>query len=333
MGTAHFGHIVAEDDGVALIRRAIELGVSTFDTSNVYSTAPGSPLLGRTEEVLAKAITGMRDRVVIITKVFHRRGADRYEVTTPRSALDDDERWMSGISPNDRGLTRANIVRCVEGSLRCLGTDYIDIYQLHSWDNATPIAETLAVLDDLVHAGKVRYISCSHVAAWKLYKALCASERLRLARFESIAAPYSVIERDVETDLIAASLDASVSVLAYRVLAGGLLAGSFDPAAGSSTAGRAEARATTDSEYLAGSGLDVLRGFYSLADRIKRPPVELAVGWVLSQPAVAAAVVGADSIEQLEELVRAEDRSLSDDELLEIAAYQVAPGSVTPAPR
>jgi 1-deoxyxylulose-5-phosphate synthase len=179
LGSTMFGEVMDDAQAQAVIHRALELGVNTLDTGNVYGG-------GRAEEIIGRCLCDRRDRVVLCTKVGFRVGdspADHADAVA--GGLDHAARWARGISPNDQGLSRRHILAAVEASLRRLGTDYIDLYQIHRWDAAVPIEETLRALEDLVRSGKVRYLGCSNARSWQLYEALWTSERAGLSRFES----------------------------------------------------------------------------------------------------------------------------------------------------
>ena len=182
------------------IRLARDAGVNLFDTADVYSS-------GTSEEILGKALGSDREDVLIATKV----------------------RMPMGEGPNDAGLSRHHIIRGAEASLRRLGTDYIDLYQVHEWDGQTPLEETLHALDHLVQSGKVRYIGCSNYAAWQLMKALWTSEREGLSRFVSQQVYYSLQARDIENELVPLSIDQGLGILVWSPIAGGLLSGKVPP--------------------------------------------------------------------------------------------------------
>src|SRR3954464_2011418 len=177
---------------------ARDAGVNLFDTADVYSS-------GLSEEILGKALGSDRDEVLIATKV----------------------RLPMGEGPNDAGASRHHIIRSAEASLRRLGTDYIDLYQVHEWDGHTPLEETLTALDDLVRSGKVRYVGCSNYAAWQMMKALGIADARHLERFASNQLYYSLQARDIEAEIVPAALDQGVGILVWSPLAGGLLSGKY----------------------------------------------------------------------------------------------------------
>ena len=200
-GRGDFGKVVGATD-VAGARRQVDMcleaGVNLFDTADIYSD-------GRSEEVLGKAIKGRRDALLLATKV----------------------RMPAGEGPNDTGLSRFHVVRQCEESLRRLGTDHIDLYQVHEWDGLTPLEETLEALDTLVRSGKVRYVGSSNYSGWQLMKALGVSERLGLQRYVSQQIHYTLQAREAEYELVPLAIDQECSILVWSPLAGGLLSGKY----------------------------------------------------------------------------------------------------------
>src|SRR5919109_5044423 len=199
-GRDDFANVGSTD--VAGARRQIDLcldaGINLFDTADVYSA-------GLSEEILGEALDGRRDRVLLATKA----------------------RMPMGDGPNDAGLSRHHLIASCEASLRRLRTDHIDLYQVHEWDGATPLDETLEALDTLVRSGKVRYVGCSNYAGWQLMKALGVSERRGLERFVSQQIYYSLQARDAEYELVPAAIDQGIGILVWSPLAGGLLSGKY----------------------------------------------------------------------------------------------------------
>jgi aryl-alcohol dehydrogenase-like predicted oxidoreductase len=191
-----FGGQADEETSRAIVQRALDAGVNFIDTANVYNA-------GRSEEITGRIITGIRSRIVLATKVHGRMGE----------------------GPNDGGQSRKHIMEAIEASLRRLGTDYLDLYQVHRFDPETPLEETLRALNDLVHAGKVRYIGCSNYAAWHLGKALWVSDRYGLARYDSLQPRYNLISRAIDVEILPLCRDQEVGVIVYNPLAGGMLTG------------------------------------------------------------------------------------------------------------
>jgi aryl-alcohol dehydrogenase-like predicted oxidoreductase len=219
-----------------------------------------------------------------------------------------------GDGPNDAGLSRHHLISECEASLRRLGTDHIDLYQMHAWDGATPLDETLSALDDLVHAGKVRYVGCSNYSGWHLMKALATSDRLGLSRFVSQQIYYSLQAREAEYELIPVAVDQGVGVLVWSPLAGGLLSGKY----------RRGAQAPVGSRRFEGwleppvrdeaQLFDVVDALIEIAGSRGVSPAQVALSWLLDRPAVTSLVIGARTDEQLADNLGAADLELAPDE-------------------
>lgn len=265
-----------------IIGRCLDAGVNLFDTANSYSD-------GASEEILGKAIGARRDEAIIATKAYNRIGP----------------------GPNDLGASRSYLIRSCEESLRRLGTDYIDLFQLHNFDSLTPLEETLRTLDDLVRAGKVRYIGISNYSGWQLMKALATLERLGLDRIVSQQIRYSLLFRDSENELIPLSLDQGVGVIVHGPLAGGLLSGKFrrdqPQPEGARTAG------TVDDATLRRVH-DLTDALADIAATHGATPSQVALNYVMHRPAVTSVLIGARDEAQLEQNLGAARLSLSDEE-------------------
>jgi aryl-alcohol dehydrogenase-like predicted oxidoreductase len=276
---------------------ARDAGVNLFDTADVYSS-------GHSEEILGKALGSDRDDVLIATKV----------------------RLPMGEGPNDAGLSRYHIIRSVEASLRRLGTDHIDLYQVHEWDGLTPLDETLSALDDLVHSGKVRYIGASNFAAWHLMKSLWTADRHGLTPFVSTQVNYSVQTRDIEYEIVPVAVNQGLGILVWSPLAGGLLSGKYRrgvvaPAGSRHIEGWSEPP-VYDTEKL----YDIVEELYSIADGHDATPAQVALAYLLAKPAVTTLVVGARTEEQLSSNLAAADLKLDLDEidrLNQVSAYNL----------
>ncbi|MDF1526325.1 MAG: aldo/keto reductase [bacterium] len=267
-----------------LIDRVLEAGVNFIDTANVYSE-------GESEKILGKALGKRRKDVVLATKVFSRMGP----------------------GPNETGLSRAHIMQAVEDSLTRLGTDYIDLYQIHGFDALTPMEETLRALDDLVHSGKVRYIGCSNLAAWQLMKALWISDKCNLHRFESLQAYYTIASRELERELVPLLEDQNLGLMVWSPLAGGLLTGKFDrEGKGPGNARRADFDFPLVDKERAFDLVDVMR---EIAEDKGVTVAQVALSWLLHQPVVTSVIIGAKTPEQLNENLAAPDVQLSQDDL------------------
>ena len=267
------------------IDMCLDAGINLIDTADVYSG-------GLSEEIVGRAVRGRRDRVLLATKA----------------------RMPMGDGPNDAGLSRHHIIRACEASLRRLGTDYIDLYQVHEWDGATPLEETLDALDHLVDSGKVRYIGCSNYAGWHLMKALGISERRGLQRFVSQQIYYSLQAREAEYELVPVSLDQGLGILVWSPLAGGLLSGKY----------RRDQEGPEGSRHLTDWGeppvrneeqvYDIVDALVEIAEEHGASPAQVALAWTLGRPGVASLVIGARTDEQLADNLGAADLVLGDEE-------------------
>jgi aryl-alcohol dehydrogenase-like predicted oxidoreductase len=272
-----------------------EAGVNLFDTADIYS-------MGRSEEVLGKALGERRKDIVLATKVF--------------------VRIQPG--PNKAGLSRRYIVEACEASLRRLGTDYIDLYQAHNWDSLTPLDETLRAFDDLVRAGKVRYVGCSNYSGWHLMKAVAIAERLRIAGYVSQQINYSLICRDAERELIPAGLDQNLGVMAWSPLQFGLLSGKFRRGGDKPAVSRLnalDAPGVIDQERLFNI-VDVMTG---IATRRGVSVAQVALNWVAAKPSVATVIIGARTEEQLRDNLAAASWSLAAEEVAALDQVSAVP--------
>jgi aryl-alcohol dehydrogenase (NADP+) len=287
--------VLDEEASRPIIRRAVERGINFFDTADMYS-------LGVSEEVTGRALRDFasREKVVVATKAYF--------------PMSDD--------PNDRGLSRKHLLTAVDSSLRRLGTDYIDLYQIHRWDPETPIDETLTALHDIVRAGKVRYIGASSMMAWQFARCLYLADRFGLTRFVSMQNHYNLIYREEEREMLPLCRDEGIGVIPWSPLARGFLAGTR--------------RSTTDADTLRGRTDSYAHGMYyaredfriadqvrEIADRRGVAPAQVALAWVLRQPGITAPIVGASKLEQLDQAIDALDVRLSDDEAAALEAPYV----------
>ena len=273
----------------------IDAGVNLFDTADMYSR-------GRAEEILGQALGERRKEIILATKVFMR--------------LDP--------GPNKNGLSRRYIIEACEASLRRLGTDYIDLYQAHSFDALTPLEETLAAFDDLVRAGKVRYIGCSNYSGWHLMKALGVSSRLGIARYISQQINYSLIARDAEQELVPAGLDQKVGIMAWSPLQGGLLSGKFrrgQPRPEESRFNTLEAPGSIDEERL----YKVVEAMEGIANARGVSVAQVALNWVMRKPGVDTVVIGARNERQLADNLAAASWTLTDGEVESLDEVSAVP--------
>ncbi len=283
-------------------RRAIELGINFFDTADMYS-------LGVSEEVTGRALRkyGRLDELVVATKVyFPMRG--------------DVQADMRGGAPNMSGLGRKHLVQACEASLRRLGVEAIDLYQLHRFDAAVPLEETLRALDQLVQQGKVRYVGTSSTCAFKLMQALALADRHGWPRFASMQNHYNLVYREEEREMLPLCLQEGLGVIPWSPLARGLLTGSRRRGQQPATL-RADADAGLAAQlYDAPEDWDVVEATLQVASARGVSPAEVALAWLLHQPAVTAPIVGATRLEHLEAAVRAVTLTLSDAELKALQA-------------
>jgi 1-deoxyxylulose-5-phosphate synthase len=294
LGTMTFGLQSDESTAGAILDRAAEGGIDFIDTSDAYPLGGDLSTRGITEEILGRWLRGKRDRFIVATKCFA----------------------PTGPAPFEAGNSRKHIMTAVDASLRRLQTDYIDLYQLHGYDRETPIDETLGALDDLVHAGKVRYTGCSNFLTYQLVRAIGRSETLRLARFDSVQPRYNLLFREIEREMLPFCLEDGVGVIPYNPIAGGLLSGkharSAPPGDGTrftlgTAGGMYQDRYWHDREF------DTVEELRELAEQAGVNLVTLAVAWVLANRAVTAPIIGASRPDQLDASLAAAELVLDDD--------------------
>ena len=267
----------------SIVHASLDAGINFIDTANVYSAGESETLLGR-------ALSGRRHAVVLATKV----------------------RGRMGKGPNNVGLSRLHIFEAVDASLKRLGTDYIDLYQIHRFDPLTDMADTLRALDDLVRAGKVRYIGCSNLAAWQLMKALAISREQRLERFRCTQSYYSLAGRELEREMVPLLKDQNLGLLVWSPLAGGFLSGKFTRTGGDEAARRAKFDfPPVDKE----KGFAILDVMADIARAHSVSVAQVALAWILAQDVVTTVIIGARKLPQLEDNLKAIDLALSADEL------------------
>ncbi|MFI5612342.1 aldo/keto reductase [Amycolatopsis sp. NPDC051903] len=276
-----------------LVGMALDEGVNLVDTADMYAG-------GETEEFLGKILKGRRRDVVLATKAYSRMGP----------------------GPNDVGLSRVHLMNALEDSLRRLGTDHIDLYQIHAHDHLTPIEETLSALDDAVRQGKVRYVGASNTFAWQLAQALGVADLRGYPRFVSLQAYYSLVGRDLERELLPLVRDANLGLLVYSPLAGGFLSGKFTRDGHDASARRAQAdNPPIDRER----GYDIVDVLRKIAGKHETTVARTALAWVLAQPGVTSVIVGAKRPAQLRENLAAVDVRLDEADLAELDAVSALP--------
>jgi len=289
-GTMSFGGDADEETSGAMFRRCRDAGVNFFDCADLYSR-------GRAEEILGRLIAGCRDELIITSKVGMRMG--------------------DGL--NDDGLSRRHIMRQVEGSLRRLGTEWLDIYFCHCEDASTPVEETLRAMDDLVRQGKVRCVGLSNWHAWRVGRALGDAERLGLSPIHVLQPMYSLVKRTAEIELLPLAQAEGLAVIPYSPLGAGLLSGKYVPGRkkpeGRLATNDMYARRYADRKYHG-----VAERFYACAEEAGVSPVTLAVAWVKSHPAVTAPIIGARNVDQLDASLAAGDYEMSQEQWDRISA-------------
>jgi aryl-alcohol dehydrogenase-like predicted oxidoreductase len=259
-------------EATRLVDVCLDAGLTMFDSADVYSS-------GMAEEILGQAMKGRRDQVIISTKGTFRFGSE----------------------PNDVGSSRFHLIKAVEASLRRLGTDFIDLYQLHAFDALTPIEEVLGTLDDLVRAGKIRYIGCSNFSGWHLMKSLAIAEKYGLARYVAHQAYYSLVGRDYEWELMPLALDQRVGTLAWSPLGWGRLTGKVRRGQPLPKTSRLQSKMVTD----IGPPLNddhvfkVVDALDEVAKETEKTVPQVALNWLLQRPSVASVIIGARNEEQL----------------------------------
>jgi 1-deoxyxylulose-5-phosphate synthase len=293
LGTMTYGSkqwrewVLEEEESRPFIRKALDLGINFFDTADMYS-------MGASEEILGRALKDFglsRDKIVIATKVFNAMGDD----------------------PNQRGLSRKHIMHAIDDSLRRLQVDYVDLYQIHRFDYATPIEETLEALHDIVKSGKALYIGASSMYAWQFAKMLYVADQRGLTRFVTMQNHYNLIYREEEREMIPLCRAEGVGVIPWSPLARGFLAGNRSRGdVGSSL------RAKTDDfahAYYQDSDFDVVERVSEIAKRRGMSNALVALAWLLQQPGVTAPIVGASKMRHLEDAIEAVNLNLSEAEL------------------
>ena len=288
LGTMTFGNQADQETSFAIMDRARVAGVYFFDSADVYPVIPTPETWGRTEEIIGRWLQtrGTRRDIVLATKA----------------------RAKVGPGPNDAGLSRKHLMEAIDASLRRLQTDYVDLYQVHSFDPETPLDETMRALDDIVHSGRARYVGCSNFAAWQLAKALWTSDKLGLARFDSVQPRYNLLDRGIEQELLPLCEDQQVGVIPYSPLSGGLLTGKYgrgnqpDPNSRYILFGR-------QSQITEGA-LDAIDKLTDLAREHSLTLAQFSLAWMLANPSITAPIVGATRPEQLDETLPAADVKL-----------------------
>lgn len=286
--------IVDEETSRTMVRKALDAGVNFFDTAETYQNGESEEILGRA----LKALVPHREDVVIATKVFA---------------------GTAGMAENRWGLSRKHILHEIDQSLKRLGTDYIDLYQIHRFDKRTPIAETLDALTDCVRAGKVRYIGASSMWAWQFERALATSEKFGYVSFVSMQNHYNLVYREEEREMMPLCIDRGIGVIPWSPLARGFLAGNR------SRSGPLTKRAETDHVFKVESAdqennFAILDRLIEVSKRLGKPTATVALAWLLAQPGVTAPIVGASRLDQLDDTLNAADLVLSPEDIAYLSA-------------
>ncbi|MCB9008643.1 MAG: aldo/keto reductase [Ardenticatenaceae bacterium] len=275
------------------IKRAIELGINFFDTADMYSLGVSEEVTGK----LLKEFAGSREEVVLATKVY----------------------FPIGQGPNGGGLSRKHIMEAIDNSLRRLGTDYVDLYQIHRWDNDTPIEETMEALHDVVKAGKALYIGASSMYAWQFAKAQYTADLHGWTRFSAMQNHMNAVYREEEREMLPLCRDQGVGVIPWSPLARGFLAGNRKREAGDPTT-RAKSDEFAKGMYYESEDFDVVDAVVAIAAEKGFSPAQIALAWLLHKPGVTAPIIGATKMYQLEEAAAAVEISLTDEEIARIEA-------------
>ena len=284
LGTNNFGGQISEEASLKIVNKALDCGINVIDTANIYTG-------GKSEEIIGKAVKGRRDEAIIATKV----GFGKLE------------------GPNQSGLSRKHILNQVEHSLKSLQTDFIDIYYMHRFDPETPLEETLRTFDYLVRQGKVRYIACSNFTAWQIAKANEICENHDWEKLIAVQPPYNLLQRDIEEDIIPYCQQEGLGILTYTPLMGGFLTGKYSKASPPPAGSRFEYNPRLWKHASQESNFALLEQIENIADDVGIPVSKLAIAWILKNPAITAPIVGASSVEQVEENSRIVEINLDDD--------------------
>lgn len=287
--------VLTEEAGQPIIQRAAELGINFFDTADMYSLGVSEEVTGR----VLKSIFSSRDEYIVATKVYN----------------------PMGEKPNQRGSSRKHIMEGIDASLRRLGLDYVDLYQVHRWDYETPIEETMEALHDVVRAGKALYIGASSMYAWQFAKAQYTAALNGWTRFVSMQGHYNLVAREEEREMMPFCIDQGVALIPWSPLARGFLAGNRQREDGVTMRGKSDGFSTrlyhSDADWVV---LDNLR---AVADRLGYKPAQVALAWVLNRPGITSPIIGATKMHHLEEAVAAADIALSAEDIAQLEAPYV----------
>lgn len=283
LGTNNFGGQIDEQTSLKIMEKAFDCGINTIDTANIYTG-------GRSEEIIGKAVKGRREEVVIATKV----------------GFGTDE------GPNESGLSRKHILSQVEHSLKRLQTDFIDIYYMHRFDSETPLEESLRTFDHLVRQEKVRYVACSNFTALQIAKGLEICEAHDFEKFVALQPPYNLLQRDIEEQIVPYCRQERLGILTYTPLMGGFLTGKYSKARPPPVGSRFKYNSRMWQRVRNESNFSVLEKIENIASDVEIPLPKLAISWILKNPTITAPIVGASSVQQVEENCEAAEINLDD---------------------
>jgi len=319
LGTMTFGRQVPEKESLQIIHKAIDAGVNFIDTADMYVN-------GVTEQIVGKAIKGQRHSLVLASKAGHLRKLGKkwgeqkisgpLDLARPRPFTP----WPGGeeVGPNDMGLSRKHIMQAIEGSLKRLDTDYLDLYYAHMPDYDTPLEETLRAMDDLVRQGKVRYLACSNFRAFQLCKALWISDKYNLARWDCIQPPYNLLTRDIEYELLPLCAEEGIGVCVFSPMAAGFLSGKYEMEKGPVEGARfslAHQGYVYNQKYWSDLNFAAVEQLKKIAEARHKSLPQFALAWVLSNKKITSMVCGATSVGQLEQNLGATEIILTKEEL------------------
>ena len=289
LGTMTFGLQTEEDVSRRILDTAAAAGVNFIDTANVYPLGGGENIAGRTEEIVGRWLKGKRDRFILATKAVGKMGPSAW----------------------DQGASRKHLLDAIDASLRRLGTDYVDLYQLHSDDANTPLDETLEALDVIVRSGKARYIGVSNFLAYRLARALGRADVLRVARFVSVQPRYNLLFRQIERELLPLAAEEQLAVMPYNPLAGGLLTGKHRvdaaPTSGRFTETVGKAGAMYQERYWHQREFETIEKLKAIATPTGESLTRVSLAWVLANPLITSAIIGASRAEQLSDTLAASE--------------------------
>lgn len=299
LGTMAFGRWIDEQESDKIIDLALDSGINLIDTANFYGKGQDEPFrygTGASEEIIGRALKGRRDKVVLATKVG----------------------LPMGRGVNEQGLSKKHILQAVDDSLRRLQTDYLDLYQVHLFDQQTPLEETMEALTSLVRQGKVRYIGCSNFAAWQIEKSKRIAESGGLSSFISSQSQYNLLSREIEQELIPYCLSENVGLLVYSPLARGILTGKYSRDSSYPQGSRAAQGEKLIFQYFNDRSFERVEKYKRIAEKYNRKLVQFAFAWILNQPAVTSAILGASKPDHVTDAVAVSDWKWDADLLEEV---------------